>query len=160
SGPLPLGESPAQILWLDAVPTARGGLVAWAERMGVYADLYVVPTGPPGAEGAPRPVARREAAWQLKAFGRSAALASIETQEERRVVVRFVGDDGAPSAPELVMRQSSEIASEIDLAVTRERAIVAWTERTKSGRRVLLGQVERDGTQAHEPWPLTPPRGS
>lgn len=160
SGPLPLGESPAQILWLDAVPTARGGLVAWAERMGDYADLYVVPTGPLGAEGAPRRVARRAAAWQLKAFGRSAALASIETQEERRVVVRFVGDDGAPSAPELVMRQSSEIASEIDLAVTRERAIVAWTERTKSGRRVLLGQVERDGTQAHEPWPLTPPRGS
>lgn len=160
SGPQALGESPAPIVWIDAVPTARGAVVTWAERADGLVDLYAVPAGPLGAEQGPRRIMRRASAWQVKPFGRAAALAGIEEGEGgRRVMVRYVADDGTEARPAVTVRVAPELGAEIDLLVTRGRSFVAWTETQAAGRRLLLAELDRDGSLSHEAWPLTPPRG-
>lgn len=160
SGPHLLGESPASILWLDAIPTPRGALVVWAERVEGGADVYVVPSGPLGADGPPRRLVRRAVAWQLAAFGRSAALATVEdTATGRDVFVHFVGDDGRDAAPAARVSSNQSAQPEVDLWVHRERSVIAWTEQRASGRRLMLAELGRDGSLKHPPWPATPPRG-
>jgi hypothetical protein len=160
AGPQSLGESPAPIVWVDAVPTPRGAVVTWAERAENFVDVYAVPAGPLGAEQGPRRVMRRASAWQVKPFGRAAALAGIEEDEGgRRVVVRYVADDGTEARPPVTVRVASELGAEIDLLVTRGRSFVAWSETQAAGRRLLLAELSRDGSLVHGPWPLTPPRG-
>lgn len=160
SGPHLLGESPAPILWLDATPTPRGSLVAWAERIDGGADLYVVPSGPLGPEGPPRRIVRRAVAWQLAPFGRSAALATVEnTATGGDVFVHFVGDDGRDAAPVTRVSSNQSARAEVDLWVHGERNVIAWTEQRASGRRLMLAGIGRDGSLEHPPWPATPPRG-
>lgn len=159
SGPHVLGESPAPIVWIDAVPTARGALVVWAERAGARADVYAVPAGPLGPEGRARRLARGTLGWQLAPFGRSAAVATVESSEqEAEIVVRFVADDGSDARPE-VRLEARRPGPEIDLAVTTERTLVAWAERRSSGGRILLAELGPEGTLRGEPWAATAPRG-
>lgn len=159
SGPHVLGESPARIVWVDAVPTTRGALVVWAERAGDRADLYAVPAGPLGPERRGRRLARRALSWQLAPFGRAAALASIEESEGRsEVAVRFIADDANEATPE-VRLEATRPGPELDLAVTPRRAVVAWTEEQNVGRRVMLAELGAEGALRGEPWPATAPRG-
>lgn len=159
-GPRVLAETPADVLWLDAVPTGRGVLVLWAERNGEQADVYAVPLGVLGIEASPRRQVRGALSWQVASFGGAAVLATVEAGAKGRdVVVRFLADDGQSSAPAVELARGVDAALDLDLAVASDRTIVGFSQRFGFERRLMLAALERSGSLGRAARPATPPRG-
>ncbi len=160
SGPRVLAETPSRVTWLDAVPTARGALVVWAEKNGEQADVYAVPFGLLGPEGAPKRQVRAALAWQVARFGGGAALATVEAAGKGRdVVVRFIGDDGQRAAPDIKVAEGVHAELDLDFSVAKDKTLLAFSESVGFERRLMLAELDQSGALRHAAQPATLPRG-
>lgn len=158
SAPRLVVDSPASILWAEVVPTAQGSLVVWAERDAQVADIYAAVWTSAGIEKAHR-VVRDAYSWQLVSREGSVALASLEDEEARRVIVRQLGAQGQTIGAPIVLANHVDGGLDLDMAMTGEHIVVAWSQQDRFERRIHRAVLDASGNVVKSEARLSVPRG-
>jgi hypothetical protein len=163
AGPTSLGRSGKSMLWVDAIPNARGATVLWASSGAGRAEIWSVEVTPKGElSGSARLLARDVGAWQAVPFGKGIALAVTHVGKGNThgpiEVSLLTGADATPPAPILI---NSPITADLDLdmASLGERVVLAWSDHRGGENRVFSAAVDSSGKLVVPAAPATPPLG-
>lgn len=150
------GES--AIAWLGIVSGSGAGYVLWETKSSNASQLRVATL----SSGTPRATTITKAAhaWHPSAGPRGLAVAYVTdvVGERGRVELIQVEKDGSVGK---AVRVSADSSAQLDVqvAATRDGAVVAWTDSRRSETRVLSAFVDGSGTVVG-PEPAVPPVGS
>jgi len=161
SGPTSLGRSSKSVLWIEAIPNARGATVLWAANGSGRAEIWSVEVNVKAEPlGAARLLARDVGAWQATAFGKSIALAvtHVGKGNTHGPIELYLLNGGDAAAPIVI---NSEISADLDLdmAALGERVVLAWSDHRRGETRVFSAAVDGNGKIIAPAAPATPPLG-
>ena len=161
SGPTSLGRSSKSVLWVEAIPNARGGTVLWAANGAGRAEIWSVEVNAKGESlGAARLLARDVGAWQAASFGKSIALAVTHVGKGNTHGPIELSLLNGPDVPTPIVI-NSEISADLDLdlAALGERVVLAWSDHRRGETRVFSAAVDSNGKIIASAAPATPPLG-
>lgn len=156
-GPYLVSETPSDIIFKQVVPTAQGALVFWVERRGTSADLYAAVLQGRGAER-PKRLVREVSAWQLVKTRAGINLATREGAEHPEIRLRQLGDSGQVLGSPQTVARDVEGGLDLDLAVSKDRILVAYTEGAELDTQVVAASFDLAGNPLGARVPLTLPR--
>ncbi|HET7538368.1 MAG TPA: hypothetical protein VFK05_00805 [Polyangiaceae bacterium] len=161
AGPVSLGRSGKAVLWVEAIPSARGATVLWASSGSGRAEIWSVDVSPKAEPLAPaRLVARDAGAWQAVSFGKGVALAvtRVGKGNAHGPIELSLLNGSDTSAPVVI---NSELSAELDLdmASLGERLVLAWSDHRRGETRVYTAAVDSNGKVVAPAAPATPPLG-
>ena len=161
AGPASLGRTANSLLWVDAIPSARGTTVLWAANGGGSAEISLVDvTSKAELVGTPRVVARDAGAWQAVAFGKGIALAVTHVGKGNvhgPIEVSLL--TGATASPPVMINAEISADLDLDLASLGERLVLAWSDHRGGETRVFSAAVDSSGKVVAAAAPATPPLG-
>lgn len=160
TAPRLVAESPASILWIRAVPTQGGTLCVWAEQAGAAAQLYAAGVTRDGVSRAVK-VVDHVHSWQLAEHEGSVALVTLEGAGQRSVRLRLVGERGELIKAPLTLSQGAvDGGMDLDVVLTDQRIVAAWTERRGLETRLVGSLLDARGQIRKRAVELTVPRGN
>ena len=85
AGPIGIGHTAGALLWIEAIPNARGASILWAASGTGRAEIWNTEITAAGElVGAPRVLAHDAGAWQAVAFGKGFALGVVHARQGER----------------------------------------------------------------------------
>lgn len=147
-----LRESPDPILWVDAVATRDGAVVAFAAKTQRGAELRLLAVDGGGTPlGSSEVAAQQATAWQLARHGDGASLVWMQRSDAgHKISVTPVGPTGAPLPPQVV--RDAAMDPDVDAAPLRDELAVAWAE----GGVLTVALVDKSGKVAVKPTQPVP----
>lgn len=161
AGPVTLGRTASSLLWVEAIPNARGATVLWAASAGGKAEIWTVDVTP-SAElvGTPRSVARDAGAWQAAAFGKGIALAVTHVGKGNlHGPIELSLLNGAAASTPVTVNAEISADLDLDLASLGERLVLAWSDHRGGETRVFSAAFDASGKVVAAAAPATPPLG-
>ncbi len=152
--PVEVARTPDDIVWVEIVPTSRGGICVWAEqtREGQANVLSVAldPNGKP--RGVPSRVARGVVGWQAVSAAAGAGLALVspvaspgdKKAAARQHTLRWLrlDADAQPIGQPVAIASSSAPIVDGDVTRVGERFVFAWTERSGLDPEVAVASID------------------
>jgi hypothetical protein len=161
TGPTSLGRSEQALLWIEAIPTARGERVLWAASSGGKAEIWSGEVTSNGElSGSPQLLARDAGAWQAVAFGGGVALGVTHVGKGKAhgpIEVSLLSGADAPTP--IVVNPEISADLDLDLASLGDRLLLAWSDHRGGENRVFTAVVEASGKVSASAAPATPPLG-
>jgi hypothetical protein len=145
--PLELGRSADHILWVDAVPTARGALVFWAEetREGDANIVVLAMTADGRPLGVPARIARGANGWSAVPSPFGATLVLVEGRGGTSSLRALqVATDGQVRESSLVARDV-RLVGRVETQSAGDVVSVAWTEQIGPEPRVRVASIDARG---------------
>lgn len=158
SGSATLVEDCDAIAWIEVVPLEKGALVSWAENLGDHAEVFGVVVDADGHRQTDLFQLHNSAkAWQLVKHRQGATLGVITI--DGNVDVVSIGVDGKPGQPRVLMDGHSA-GADLDLAVTGDRVLFAFSDRRALEPKLYSAWVSLDGGLRTEAKPMVAPYGA
>lgn len=158
-----LTRSQGEVLWVDALPTARGSLVLWASKRGDRADVFGAELDEKGARSdGPLELAHDALAWQAALVPNGFALGTVQAgaQHEAGAVKLDLRAGGLHSAPKSIGVVRDPVAElDFDMIEVGGNLVLAWSDRRETESRVYRAVFDARGTPIHPAEPLTEPFG-
>jgi hypothetical protein len=163
AGPISIGRSAGSLLWVEAIPSARGASILWAGSSAGRAEIWVAEINTKGElTGSPRLLARDAGAWQAVAFGKGFALGVTHvgkgSGEHGPIDVTLVGDPSA-TPPPIVVNSQASADLDLDLAALGEQLVLAWSDHRGGENRIFSCALDQNGKIVAPAAPATPPLG-
>ena len=159
AGPHVVAETPTEILWTDARPTASGAIVFWAEVQRGAADIYALQLPAGGVPGRPERVARAVSAWQLGGAARPLLVTLEGPPSSRTVVLRKFAETAQPEGAPLTLAQGFRGGLDLDLASAQHHTVVVFSEKTTFENRLRRVVIDENFRVVESVDSLTPARG-
>ena len=163
AGPIGIGHTAGALLWIEAIPNARGASILWAASGTGRAEIWnteITATGE--LVGAPRVLAHDAGAWQAVAFGKGFALGVVHvgkaSGEHGPIDVTLLSGPDAALTPVVVNAEASADL-DLDLAALGDQIVLAWSDHRGGENRVFSSAVDQNGKLIAAPAPATPPLG-
>jgi hypothetical protein len=162
NGPTPLVHSRTEVLWLKALQVGGQNMAMWASLGVGAADLQLVPLNPRGAQQTQASrVLEGAKAWQAVEYSDGVALAavSIGADDGRRTLLVTFLDNEARSLGQSVIRSSTGLLDQVDLARVGDNLVVSWAEKEGVDERLYLAALGPDTHLVAPPEPASRPFG-
>jgi hypothetical protein len=156
NGPTPLVHSRTEVLWLKALQVGGKNMAMWASLGVGAADLLLVPLEATGAQQTQAArVLEGAKAWQAVEYSDGVALAavSIGADDGRRTLLVTFLDNEARSLGQTVIRTSTSLLDQVDLARVGDNLVVTWAEKEGADERLYLAAL---GPDTHLVTPAEP----
>ena len=147
-------ETSANILWTQIVPTVTGGLLFWIEQDSQGADVYATSLHDQQT-GQPQRLVRRVSSWQVVHGKLGISLVTLEGGAPGQLKLRQLGDAGQVIGTPIQLAGNVPGAQDLDLAMTEERIIVAWTQKDDFEARLHRVILDGSGNILHPDGGLT-----
>ena len=157
-GPERLGGVGEQILWMDAFSAYDGTAVVWASSADGSATIQGSLVTADGASAPrPYPIVGQVLAWQFVSLAEGAALAVVRMVNGQRTLQLVQLDRrGRPSGEPLVVEGTAGAGLDLDMVVQNDRLLLAWTESTELGDRIMGVRVDPRSPSVDPVRPLLP----
>lgn len=158
AGSTTLVEDCHTIVWIDVVPVPGGAFIAWAEHLGDHAGLFGAVVDLDGHLKTDLFHLHDSArAWQLVSHAKGSMLGVVTV--ENNVDVVSISADGAPR-PAQVLFDGKTAEADLDLAVTNDRVLVAFSDHRTIEPQLYSAWVSFDGNLRTDPKPMAAPFGA
>lgn len=165
AGPTTIAHAAGSLLWVEAMPNARGASILWAASSAGRAEIWTAETnGKAELVGAPRLLARDAGAWQAVPFGKGFALGVVHVGKSSSahgpIDLTLVGDTGTPTPTVVNAEASADL--DLDLSVfgdKRDQLVLAWSDHRGGENRIFSAVLDQSGKLVAPPAPATPPLG-
>jgi hypothetical protein len=158
AGSSTLIEDCQTIVWIDVVPVPGGAFIAWAEHLGDHAGLFGAVVDLDGNLKTDLFHLHDSArAWQLVSHPKGSMLGVVTI--ENNVDVVSISADGAPR-PAQVLFDGKTAEADLDLAVTGDRVLVAFSDHRTIEPQLYSAWVSLDGNLRTDPKPMAAPFGA
>jgi hypothetical protein len=159
-----VAEASGPIVWADAVATAGGPIVLWAEQRRERASISCARLDATGqARTTPTTLTATARAWQVAAVPTGAALAYVKASDNNEslgaVTIQWVDGSARAAGPPTAVTESGTSMADLDMAPVGNSLLLAWTDRRDIDNHVFVAAVDRSGQIVTAPRALTPPRG-
>ena len=163
SGPTPLAQSLPDVVWVDAVPTAKGALALWAIKKDDRAALFAAAIGTRAQVEQPAALALADVrAWQVVGTPTGAAIAAVHAGKNRGeggpVALVYVNEQGRPDGKPVVLQAAPTAEPDVDLVKLGSHLVVAWSDRLDIEPRLVAAVVDKSAV-VKAAAPLTEPFG-
>ncbi len=164
--PVELARTPNDVVWVEVIPTERGGLVVWAEetRGGDANVLAAAIDGAGKMRGVPAKVARNVTGWQAVATQGGAAIAVVKSPDpgaqkpdakveakpdakadpRPSLVLLRLDAEGNEKAPAVTVARTA-LSGDIELVRTGRGWLFAWTDRSDADPQVMTATLDDFG---------------
>ena len=161
SGPTSLGRSTSSVLWVEAIPSARGATVLWAASGAGRAEIWSVEVTQKGELATnPRLLARDVGAWQAAAFGKGIALSVTHVGKgNTHGPIELSLINGTAAATPIVINSQISADLDLDMAALSDRVVLAWSDHRGGENRVFSAAIDSGGKVIASAAPATPPLG-
>jgi hypothetical protein len=158
-GPTELNVPSGDVLWVDAVPTARGTIALWAVRRETSADLYAVALGLDGEKlGDPQKVLGHARAWQAARTHDGVAIAAVASSSSASgagpVKMVFLDDRAHARAP-ITVSSSPSADLDLDMVAVKDQLVLAWSDEREIEPRLYTAALDDRGHVTHAAAPAT-----
>lgn len=158
SGNATLVEECDPIVWVEIVPLGDTVFVAWAEDIEDHAEIFAAVVNLDGHRQTDVFTLHNQArAWQMVRHAQGAMLGVVTS--DGGVDVVSVAADGKPR-PAQVLLDGHSAESDIDLAATGDRVLVAFSDRRSLEPQLYAAWVSLDASLRSVPKPVTSPSGA
>jgi len=161
AGPTSLGRVGKSVLWVEAIPNARGASVLWASSGAGRAEVWSAEVSLKAELlGPPRLVARDAGAWQAVSFGKGLALAVTHVGKgNTHGPIELSLMSGADAVAPIVINGEISADLDLDMASLGDRVVLAWSDHRGGETRVYSAAVDDHGKLIVPAAPATPPLG-
>lgn len=158
SGNATLVEECDPIVWIEIVPLGDEVFVAWAEDVDDHAEIFAAVVNLDGHRQTDVFTLHNKArAWQMVRHSQGAMLGVVTS--DGGVDVVSVAANGQPR-PAQVLLDGRSAESDIDLAATGDRVLVAFSDRRSLEPQLYAAWVSLDASLRSVPKPVIPPSGA
>jgi hypothetical protein len=163
AGPTSVGRATGSLLWVEAIPNARGASVLWAASGAGRAEIWAAEINAKAElTGTPRLLARDAGAWQAVPFGKGFALGVTHVGKASGahgpIDLTLLGDPNGALAP-IVINSEASADLDLDLAALGDTLALAWSDHRGGENRVFSCTVDQNGKVTAAAAPATPPLG-
>jgi len=163
AGPISIGRSTGALLWVEAIPNARGASILWAAGGAGRAEIWSAEIGAKAdLLSQPRVLARDAGAWQAVAFGKGFALGVTHVGKASGahgpIDLTLLNSPDSALSP-IVVNAESSADLDLDLAALGDQVVLAWSDHRGGENRVFSSAFDQNGKLVAAPAPATPPLG-
>ncbi|HEY6561037.1 MAG TPA: hypothetical protein VI072_27365 [Polyangiaceae bacterium] len=157
--PVSLTRDAGEVLWVDALPTARGTLALWASKRKGRASVLAVELDAKGARlTQPAELVRDVSAWQTAALPGRLAIAQVQTtaaQSDRGTVkVDLIGTGARQDRRSVVVNPEPTAELDLDMIAIGGHLLLAWSDAREPESRVYAAVIDGEGKLVRKPAPL------
>ncbi len=157
--PVLVAEAPGAVLWAEVVSSAHGFVVFWATRAARAVDVYSASVDR-GNVSRPVSLARGVLSWQVGSGRAGLALVTSEGGDPTSIILRQLGDQGRPIGEKVVLAADVRGGFDLDLAMTKERVVVAYSEKDRLDSRISMVETDAGGNLVAAPKFFGEPSGT
>jgi hypothetical protein len=157
--PLSLTRDAGEVVWVDALPTARGTLTLWASKRKGRASVMASELDAKGARlTQPTELARDVSAWQTATLPGRLAIAHVQTtaaQSDRGVVrLELLGTGARTDRKSVIVNAEPTAELDLDMIAIGGQLLLAWSDARELEARVYAAVVDGEGKLVRKPAPL------
>jgi hypothetical protein len=154
--PVEVGTASGSVMWVEAVALQDATVLLWAEPGDGEARLEARVLDAAGRlQGDSFSVLEGALAWQAARVPEGAAVVAVQRAAAEgargRVVVRYLGRDGAPAATPVVISEGASAQPDVDAAAVPGGLLVAWTDVRDGDPAVFLAGLDQAGVLVASP---------
>lgn len=159
-----IAQVTGQIVWAEALPSASGPIVFWAEQR---RDKAAISSARLDAQGktasAATLLAPAARAWQVTSTSAGAALAMVRPGEAAgsgaTVALQLLDGWGRPAGQAVAISESPTASLDVDVIRLGTALVFAWTDRRDLDNHVYVAATDMNGKVTAPAHALTPPLG-
>jgi hypothetical protein len=151
--PTELARTSNHIVWVEVVPTPRGGVCVWAEETrGGDANVLAAALDPDGRmRGVPARVARSVTGWQATAAGDGVGLALVSPDPNAKnakggtLSWLRLDAEGAPIGVPVPVLAKPVASGDVEVVMRGDSPLFAWTDRSATDPALMIAALDGAG---------------